>query len=60
MIFVLIKGVIRFQRLYAKLYYQFCYINLAVNIVLLILFTTALGLVGPGGWTNESEHGHGR
>lgn len=50
MICVLSKAILRFQRLYAKLHWQFDFFALAFNVVFLALFVTALSSMGPESW----------
>lgn len=51
MICVLTISILRFQRLLAKLHWQFDFFALGFDIVLLALYTVALSSTGPERWS---------
>jgi multisubunit Na+/H+ antiporter MnhG subunit len=50
MICALIRAILRFERLYTKLHWQYDFFSLAFNVIFFTLFITALSSTGPESW----------
>lgn len=50
MICALTKSILRFERLYAKLHWQYGFFSLAFNTIAFVLYIVALSSMGPESW----------